>query len=154
MKTFTDNAGRTWQLALNIGTVRQVKNLLGVNLAEIHAGEPPLLTRLATDVVLLADVIFALVKSQADAQGVTDLDFAAAMGGDAITAAHDALMGELADFFRSLRRSDLVRAIEKQATLVKAAVAAGEARIEKVDVEKTVASAFGSASTSSPASSA
>ncbi|MBU0717313.1 MAG: hypothetical protein KJ749_03615, partial [Planctomycetes bacterium] len=59
-----------------------VKGLLDVNLLELEAGDPPLLTRLGTDVILLCDVIFALVKPQADTSGVTDEQFGAALGGE------------------------------------------------------------------------
>ena len=102
MKTFTDNAGRAWTLALTIGAAKRVKSLLGVNLLELEAGDPPLLTRRGTDVILLCDAIFALVKPQADAAGVTDEQFAAAMGGDAILATcQTAFYEELVDFSAS-----------------------------------------------------
>ena len=80
MKTFTDSAGRTWTVSLTIDAAKRVKGLLDVNLLELEAGDPPLLTKLGTDVILLCDVIFALVKPQADAAGVSDEQFGAALG--------------------------------------------------------------------------
>jgi len=65
VKTFTDNAGRTWTISLTIDAAKRVKGLLNVNLLELEAGDAPLLTRRGTDVILLCDVIFAVVKSQA-----------------------------------------------------------------------------------------
>ena len=155
MKTFDDNAGRTWTVAVTINAVKRVKGLLDVDLTDLMDGDPPLLTRLDTDIVLLCDVIFALVKPQADEQGVTDEAFAEALGGDAIIAAHDALLEELADFFRSLRRTDVTKAVEKQIAMVRAAVQAAEARIEAVDVDREIEEAFrsGDSSGNSPASS-
>ena len=155
MKTFDDNADRTWTVAVTINAVKRVKGLLDVDLTDLMDGDPPLLTRLDTDIVLLCDVIFALVKPQADEQGVTDEAFAEALGGDAIIQAHDALLEELADFFRSLRRTDVTKALEKQIAMVRAAVQAAEARIESVDVDREVAEAFrsGDSSGSSPGSS-
>jgi len=155
MKTFDDNAGRTWTVAVTINAVKRVKGLLDVDLTDLMDGDPPLLTRLDTDIVLLCDVIFALVKPQADEQGVTDEAFAEALGGDAIIAAHDALLEELADFFRSLRRTDVTKALEKQIAMVRAAVQAAEARIEAVDVDTEIERAFrsGDSSGNSPASS-
>ena len=68
MKTFTDSSGRTWTIAVTVDAIKRVEGLIkGVNLANLTSGDPPLLTRLETDVVLLCDVIFALVKPQADA---------------------------------------------------------------------------------------
>ncbi|HMQ16777.1 MAG TPA: hypothetical protein PKC49_12465 [Phycisphaerae bacterium] len=153
MKTFNDNAGRTWTLAVNVDAIKRVEGLIkGVNLANLTHGDPPLLTRLETDIVLLCDVIFALVKPQADQLGVSDEEFGKAMGGDAIIAAHDALWEELNGFFRQLRRTDTARAIEKQATLVKATVAAIEQRVETLDVEDVIAKALGSSVGNSPES--
>ncbi|MBW7905464.1 MAG: hypothetical protein LC135_03120 [Phycisphaerae bacterium] len=120
-----------------------------MNLANLTHGDPPLLTRLETDIVLLCDVIFALVKPQADQLGVSDEEFGKAMGGDAIMAAHDAFWEELNGFFRQLRRTDTARAIEKQAALVKATVAAIEQRVETLDVENVIAKALGSSAGSS-----
>ena len=155
MKTFDDNAGRTWTVAVTINAVKRVKGLLDVDLTDLMDGDPPLLTRLDTDIVLLCDVIFALVKPQADEQGVTDEQFAEALGGDAIIQAHDALLEELADFFRSLRRTDVTKALEKQIAMVRAAVQAAEARIEAVDVDTEIDRAFrsGDSSGNLPASS-
>ena len=48
MKTFTDAAGRTWSLALTLGTALHVKTKLVIDLLQPEAGEPPLLTRLGT----------------------------------------------------------------------------------------------------------
>ncbi|MEX2388776.1 MAG: hypothetical protein WD534_12935 [Phycisphaeraceae bacterium] len=138
MKTFTDSAGRTWTLAITVDAIKRVQTLAGVNLADITSGDPPLLTRLEVDLVLLCDVIYALVQPQAEQAGLSDEQFGQALGGDAILAAHDAFWGALSDFFQSLRRSDQVRAIQKQTALVQAAVAAAEGRIEQLDIEKAV----------------
>lgn len=154
MTTFQDAEKRTWQVGLTVDSIKRVKALLQVDLTEPLAGEPPLMTRLALDVILLCDVLFALVKPQADAAGVTDEQFGASLGGEAIIAAHDALMEAWVDFFRNLRRTHLVTAIEKQAELVRAAVAAGEKRLAALDPAAKVAAIFGEPSTSRPASSA
>ena len=153
MKTFNDNAGRTWTIAVTVDAIKRVEGLIkGVNLANLTSGDPPLLTRLETDVVLLCDVIFALVKPQADQMAVSDEEFGRAMGGDAIMAAHDAFWEELTGFFRQLRRTDTARAIEKQAALVKATVEAIEQRIETFDTSAVIETALGSSAGSSPES--
>jgi len=153
MKTFTDSAGRTWTVALTIDAAKRVKGLLDVNLLELEAGDPPLLTRLGTDVILLCDVIFALVKPQADAAGVSDQEFAAALGGDVVLAAQTAFYEELVDFFRKLGRGDLAKAVDAQRRLIDLAVRRIETRIERLDLEAAVESTLGEPSTSSPPSS-
>jgi hypothetical protein len=32
MKTFVDNMGKTWTVTVNVGTIKRVKDLLGINL--------------------------------------------------------------------------------------------------------------------------
>jgi len=160
MKTFTDTAGRTWTLALTIDAAKRVKSLLDVNLLELDlpagkagAGDPPLLTRLGTDVILLCDVIFALVKPQADAAGVSDQEFAAALGGDVVLAAQTAFYEELVDFFRKLGRGDLAKAVDAQRRMIDLTVARIKTRIDRLDLEAAVESTLGEPSTSSPQSS-
>ena len=155
MKTFTDSAGRTWTVSLTIEAAKRVKSLLGVNLLELDrpAGDlpsvasakegPPLLTRLGTDVILLCDVIFALVKPQADAAEVTDEQFGAALGGDAILAAQTALYEELVDFFRQLGRTDLAKAVDAQRRMIDLAVQRVETRIDGLDLEAAVEQTLG-----------
>jgi len=154
MTTFRDTAGRTWQISLTIDALKRVKSLLQIDLTEPLQGEPPLMTRLAIDVLLLCDVLFALIKPQADAAGVSDEVFGASLGGEAILAAQEALTQEWLDFFQNLRRTHLVTAIQKQRDLVRAIVAAGEQRLAQIQPEQAVAELFGGSSTAPPVSSA
>ena len=110
MKTFIDNTGKTWTLSVTVGTIKRVRALCGVDLANIitiEAGKAPnvgLLDRLASDPVLLVDVLYAVCKPEADAQNVTDEDFGRAMAGDAIEHATTALLDEVIDFFPEAKR--------------------------------------------------
>ena len=153
MRTFTDSAGRTWTVSLTIDAAKRVKGLLDVNLLELEAGDPPLLTKLGTDVILLCDVIFALVKPQADAAGVSDEQFGAALGGEVILAAQTAFYEELVDFFRKLGRTDLAKAVDAQRRMIDLAVRRIETRIDRLDLEAAVESTLGEPSTSLPPSS-
>jgi len=153
MRTFTDSAGRTWTVSLTIDAAKRVKGLLDVNLLELEAGDPPLLTKLGTDVILLCDVIFALVKPQADAAGVSDEQFGAALGGEVILAAQTAFYEELVDFFRKLGRTDLAKAVDAQRRMIDLAVRRIETRIDRLDLEAAVESTLGEPFTSSPPSS-
>jgi hypothetical protein len=165
MQAFTDSTGRTWQIALTIDTLKRVKSLLQVDLARPDDGDPPLHVRLFDDVILLADVIFAAVKPQADAAGVTDEQFGQSLGGDAITAAAKAFLAEWTDFFQRRERPDLAAVIEKYRTLTERGVKAAEAEVATLDVETLAVAAvqkagakarsiLGDLSSSLPASSA
>jgi hypothetical protein len=122
MKTFTDNAGKTWSVSMTIDSVKRVRDLLSVNLVEPEAGEPPLLTRLGTDEILLCDVVYCLIKPQADQLGVSDGDFGRALGGDAILSAQTALYEELADFFQKRGRPDRAKAVTAQKEMIELAI--------------------------------
>lgn len=110
MKSFTDNAGRVWMLAVNVGAIKRVRALCGVDLNSIieldekNKPSAKLLERLSTDPVLLVDVLYAVCKAECDQKGVTDEDFGMAMGGDAVEHATTALLDEIIDFFPAPKR--------------------------------------------------
>lgn len=150
MQTFKDMDGREWRLSVTVGSIKRVKQLVDIDLTRLDEGDPPLLTRLGTDVMLLCDVIYALVQPQASERNITDEDFGQSLGGDVITHACDALWKELRDFFLSIRRSDQASAIQKQMDLIKAAVKAANQRVDAIDPERIAASAFSNSVTNSP----
>ncbi len=110
MKTFTDNAGRCWTIAINVDAIKRVRGLLGINLLEVIEGA--LIEHLMRDPVLLCDVVYAVCKPEADSQGVSDEEFGRAMAGDAIEHATKALLDELVLFSPSPRdRANLQRVL-------------------------------------------
>ena len=109
MKSFTDSLGRAWTLVVNVATIKRVRALCGVDLnsiVEVEDGKPSakLLERLSGDPVLLADVLYAVCKPECDQRNVSDEDFGAAMAGDAVAQATDALLDETVDFFPAAKR--------------------------------------------------
>jgi len=109
MRTFKDNAGRDWTVAVNVAAIKRVRSLLDVNLLKVVEGK--LIERLVGDPVLLVDVIFVLCKPAADAAGVSDEQFGEAMAGDAIDSATKALLEELVDFSPSQRDRDRAKKV-------------------------------------------
>ena len=99
MKTFADNSARTWAITVNVAAVKRVRELLQVNLLEIADQKGKLLERLVDDPCLLCDILFCLVKPEADAKGISDEDFGRALAGDALGAATDALLAGDRRFF-------------------------------------------------------
>lgn len=161
MHLFKDSESTEWQLCLTLGSVKRVRDLLGVDLlnpdhpVKDGAADRPLITCLDTDLLMLCDVIYALCKPQADERGVSDEQFGGRLGGDAILAAHHALFAELADFFRGAGRRDLVTLITKQMAIVEAGITAAENKINQLDTDQLVAQAMsgGELFTKSPGSS-
>lgn len=110
MKTFTDNTGRVWTLAVNVAAIKRVRALCGVDLTAIveldknNNPDTKLLEQLSSDPVLLVDVLYAVCKAECDQKGVTDEDFGMAMAGDAVEHATSALLDEIIDFFPAPKR--------------------------------------------------
>lgn len=133
MKTFNDNAQRTWTVAVNVDAIKRVKTICQVDLLEVQDGR--LLERLVNDPVLLVDVVYALCKPQADSENVSDSQFGQAMAGDAIDGATTALLGGLVDFFPSKRRGLLKQILSKMDTLMDMAVTAATRKLDSGDLE-------------------
>jgi hypothetical protein len=115
MKSFADNSGRVWSVTINVGAVKRVRDACGVNLLDAVGGT--LIQQLIDDPVLLADIVYCLVKEAADAAGITDEQFGRCLAGDAIDAATAAVLEELVDFFPLRRRTVLHKALEKAKAL-------------------------------------
>jgi hypothetical protein len=157
MKSFKDNLDRNWTLNLNVQALKRVRSLAKVDLLALDEGSPPLAVRLATDVILLCDVLFALVKPDADEAGLTDEDFARGLGGDGLAMATGALGEELKDFFQRLGRKDLARVVATQEALVQKIVAKNDSAVSEIDLDQLIEDSKGkepgSSSTGLPASS-
>jgi len=138
MKTFNDAAGRTWTIALNLGTAMQVKDKLNIDLLRPEDGDPPLLTQLGTDEMLLGEVLCALLESQFEKHNVSDVDVRMSFDGATLLAAQKAFYEELVDFFRSRGRTDRAKAVAAQMQLIDKATNAIEAKIEAMDLDKMI----------------
>jgi len=159
MKTFRDNDGRSWDLSLNIHAVKQVRDVLGVDLLDPSGpgpGEESLLHKLIADPVLLVDVLYVVCKDQAEKAGVTDEQFGRAMAGDVIDAATKAFLEELADFTPSPRdRARARRVIDATWTMIDKAqdLLDAKAEAELPAAIEEVLKTLGASSTNSPGSS-
>ena len=154
MHTVTDTQGRVWTLHVTVDTIKRVRALTGTDLLAVAGGD--LLERLSTDPIILADVLFAVVKPEADTRQVSDADFGRALAGDVIAVATSALLEELVDFFPAPKRALLAKALGKLTEFQSAMLAAASARVDALDATSLVDQALtpGASSGVSPASSA
>lgn len=134
MRTFKDNAGRNWTIAVNVDAIRRVRGLVSVDL--LKAIEGTLVEQFVDDPVLLCDVLFALIKPDADAQQISDADFGRALSGDALDHAVTALLEDLVDFFPQGKRRLYQKAIAKLQQLRSTAYAAVETRLDSPDLQR------------------
>lgn len=116
MKSFKDKTGRSWDIELNVGTVRQIKSRCYVDFDHIitfdrreHPQDVSALEKLAEDSILLFDVIFVLCQKQIAEAGLDEEAFAELFDGDTIEAATGALLDEIINFSRPARRKVLLQ---------------------------------------------
>lgn len=144
MNSFTDNRGRKWEVAVTVAVVKRVKATLNVDLLSVVEGKD-LLLRLQSDPLLLCDVLFVVVKQQADAAGISDEDFGAALAGDAIADAAAALLDALVNFFPSPKRTILESQLKKLRTFEAAILQQVQAKLDSPELDATLKAAISKA---------
>ena len=118
MRTFKDNKGRTWEIALNVWQMKRLRDTLGIDLVNVitlDAGgkvKVDLVDRIANDPCLLVDILWVCVEDEAKAAGVTDEEFGRSLAGESIEEATRAFLDELVDFFPGAKRLFLKKAVE------------------------------------------
>ena len=154
MKTFKDTKGRSWAVEMNVSTAKRIKNLTGVDVMSA-VQQASWFADLSDDTIKLVDVIYAAVKPQADQAGVSDENFGAAMSGDVIAEAANALAEEIIAFFpQAARRQLLTKARAKLREVETKATNMALSRLESGEVDRAIDAAIaasGSSLTNSPA---
>lgn len=136
MKSFRDNAGRAWVLAIHVLAVKRVRGMLGIDLYSLIDDRFQGLGKLLADPVQFVDVLYVLCKDEADRLGVTDEDFGRAMAGDAIELASTAFLEELTDFFPDPRvRAGIRKVIEASKRVRDSLMSRLENRLDAIDPE-------------------
>jgi len=152
MANFRDAENRVWQVTVTVATLRRVRELASVDLAGLLDGE--LLDRLSSDPVLLADVLYAVCKPEADSRSVTAESFGEALAGDALDDATQALLEGLAGFFPKKRRAAAEKLIGAFRRVETKLLDAAMAKLDDPEIDARIERMIsGASSTSSPDSS-
>lgn len=134
MKTFKDSAGDEWEISINVGSIKRVRDLLKVDLTAVethHNGIPLVAALSGLDVLFLVDVICALCRPQLKARDMSDEEFAERLEGDVIASAQLLFLEEWHAFFQSLNRTEATRMIRAGMKLVETAVAKVTRKVDK-----------------------
>lgn len=134
MKTFKDSKERVWTIAINNGSINRARDLVKVDLYKAVEGK--IIGELLEDTELLINLIYALCKPEAEAKGVSDVQFGEGLVGDPIDDATTALLEDLIGFFPKARRGLLEKALQKIQAIEKMAVAKAHERLDSPELEQ------------------
>ena len=110
MQEFFDGSGRKWAIVLNLGSAKRVLEKTGIDLlnpvALVEINEKgeidelrSLTTRLASDDILIGEIIAALIGKQANELGLSDDELLEIFDGATLKEAHSAFLKEYNAFF-------------------------------------------------------
>lgn len=135
MQTFKDAKGVEWRLQMLFGQRKPILAMFSVDLLTLyddHAkGLRDLIYNRIPDFI---DLVYYLVKDQAEERGISDEQFGMQLDPNSVIAARDAFVREAADFFpddevRSMNRA----ALAKMTSLARAVIADRLAKLAEID---------------------
>lgn len=154
MRSFKDNQGRSWQIALNVYEMKRIRAILGVDLVNVitldKAGDikVDLVDRIANDPCLLVDILWVIVEDQAKEEGVSDVDFGSSLAGESITGATEAFLDELVDFFPGAKRLFLRKAVAVSRKYGGEMLLALEKALDDPELDRRIEASIGSSASS------
>lgn len=93
MQTFTDTQGRLWTVKVTIGTIKDIREVLDIDILD-----PQIFFRQIQDPIALCNILFVACRSQCDAVGVSDVEFGHSLGGSALRDAKNAIVEAYINF--------------------------------------------------------
>jgi hypothetical protein len=106
MQIYKDSEKREWKVVVNVGTAKAVKEALSVDLFNIYIDDA---NKLFSDPILFVNVLYVLCRKQCEDRKMTDEEFGAALTGDSLEEAANALLTEVANFFPSARAAVMLK---------------------------------------------
>lgn len=111
MAIWKDKNGKTWNCEITIKTLKDIKNILGVDfLGDVTEG----VKKLRLDLFFLCNALYVVHKDECDAQGISDEDFGKLLVGDTIDDATKAFINALICFFPKQQREMLEQITNKR----------------------------------------
>jgi hypothetical protein len=145
LKTFRDNAGRTWTVAVTVASIKRVRATAGVDLYGLVDDGFRGLAELLADPIRLVDVLYVLCQAEAERQGVTDEQFGEAMAGDAIDLATTAFLESFTEFFPAPKvRAGIARLIEASGQVRERMLDEMNRRLDAIDPDSEARRLIGS----------
>lgn len=160
MRSFKDSKGQTWDLDIHVRACKEVKGLTGVDLPGLFGDDARGFKELMNDPCQLVDVLWVLVRAQAESRNVSDEVFGRSLGGDSLEAAAEAFTEALVDFFPPKNRELIRKMTQKGKVLLDRKMDLALAKIDALTDEELEAlldreilgESAGASSTTVPAS--
>ncbi len=145
METFTDQAGRTWNLPINSATIERVRNEIHVDLYEygMHNESEDvrqvLQFQVRGDPILLTRILFSLVRPQADALEIPYDKFCEDLTGQALWDAIAPLETAIVNFTPNPdQRAAIEATIRKMASMLDKTLAIARAQTETTIADRRI----------------
>ena len=126
MASFRDNEKNIWDLSITVNTLKRLKEIDVDLMGDLNK----MLEKMASDPILLCDILYVTCQKQADERKMSDVDFGEMLVGDVIEHATEAFVEALINFIPA-RRGKLLRAMMAKGQEI--------AQIEEKQVEKAIA---------------
>ncbi len=112
--SFKDKNGRDWIIDITYGSFARIKRMTGCDILNkivttkeelpdpetCELDKLPIASRLAFDDEYFVNILFACCARDAEAAGITDIDFGESLRAEHCTAARDVFLEQVRDFFR------------------------------------------------------
>jgi hypothetical protein len=142
---FNDSEGRGWGVVLSVGTNKRVKAATGIDLS--NAGNAAVVVGLAADRAKLADVLWAVLETQAKASGIDRASFDAGLDGPALDAGAAALREGFINYALPNGREALRASVQKVSAAYDGALAAYVDALKSPEVDAKIEGMIGDAKT-------
>lgn len=136
MKTFKDSRDNNWNVVINVGQIKRLRDRLDIDVARMFEDEAKVYRELIGDPVAFVNLMFVICEEQANARNVTDVQFGEAFDGDTYERAIEAFYEEMVLFFPKRQRDTLTAVNAKMNQARDRAVEMASERVNALDINQ------------------
>jgi hypothetical protein len=132
MPSFVDASGREWTVTITVEEIAAVKEALDIHLTKLVDEDIKKLFELIADPIECVNVLWVCCRSQAEARGIDQRQFAKGFAGESFEAGGRCLVRAVFGFFPPSRRDPLLRLVEKTEQALTIAMAQAAKKIDGI----------------------
>jgi len=130
---FKDEQGRQWNLNITIGKSMQLRDEMNLDVNHLVDPKSGVLHELLVDSWKLLDILLLLTRDERKELGVSDKDFANALGGETLDEATEAFLFGVTSSLKKLQRRAFAAMTRQISTGMEKAAVKIEAQIQKAE---------------------